>query len=41
MMCSPLRPASLANQDNQVEWPLSGVPIPSGTGNDQFTFTLN
>lgn len=35
------RPASLANQDNQVEWPLSGVPIPSGAGNDQFTFTLN
>jgi hypothetical protein len=33
------RPASLANQQNIVEWPLRGTPLPTA-GNDQWTLTL-
>ena len=34
------RPQGLANQDGIVEWPLSFVPLPGTTGNDQWTLTL-
>lgn len=34
------RPTGLNEQDGIVEWPLSFVPLPGATGNDQWTITL-
>jgi hypothetical protein len=34
------RPTGLQQQDGIIEWPLSFVPLPGATGNDQWTITL-
>jgi hypothetical protein len=37
--CRMMRPESIANEQNIVEWPLRITPLPNA-GNDQFTITL-
>jgi hypothetical protein len=38
--CQLMRPASYANQQNVVEWPLELRPLPTDAGNDQLTITF-